>query len=232
MIFELQRRWACRRLGQASIDPRLAHYARRSFAPRRSTPLEKVRFVVFDTEATGLDMTSNRMLSLAAVAINNGVIDLSDRFEVMLQADHVGGAEAAEIHQMVTADVRHGQPEDEGVLAFLTYLETAVLVAHHAGFDVAMLNKVLARLGPVRVYNAVVDTLSLHRRLTRGPLPRDDHHRDTDRSLDGLCTKFGFEIPMRHTAAGDALATAHVLLALLRTADRRGIRTLGALLRS
>jgi DNA polymerase-3 subunit epsilon len=48
--------------------------------------------------------------------------------------------------------------------------------------------------------------------------------------LDSLILRYDIEIPGRHTAAGDALATALVFQRLLRKAERRGIRTLGELL--
>ena len=230
MISKIRRLLARRALSGRGADARLLRYTEHAFARRGRMPLHEVRFVVFDTEATGLDIETNRMLSLAAVAVRNGAIDLSDRLELTFEADHVGGRAAAEIHQMVTADLRDGLSEADGTIDFIEFVRDSVLVAHHVGFDVAMVNKALGRLGPVRLYNPLVDTLVLDRRLTRGPMPRDDHHRDEDRSLDGLCTKFGLDIPMRHSAAGDALATAQLLLALLARAERRGIRTLGALL--
>jgi DNA polymerase-3 subunit epsilon len=46
------------------------------------------------------------------------------------------------------------------------------------------------------------------------------------RSLDSVAHYFGVEIGNRHRAAGDAIATAHVLLGLLRLAQDRGVETL------
>ena len=128
------------------------------------------------------------------------------------------------------SDVQDGLPEETGTLKFLTYLRDSVLVAHHVGFDVAMVNRVLARLGPVQLYNPTLDTLALHERLVRGPHTHEDPSRGESRSLDALCAKFGLDIPMRHSAAGDALATAQLLSALLAIARRRKIDTFGALM--
>ncbi len=232
MIPNLRRYLAVRSLARIDADPILSEYASRRFRTPRSTPIADVRFVVFDTEATGLDLDTNRMLSLAAVAVRGGEIDLSDRLELTFASDDVGGRHAAEIHQMVLADVRDGLSEEIGALRFLAYLKDSILVAHHVGFDVAMINKVLKRMGPVRLYNRCLDTLALDRRLTHGPHQRDDHHRDEDRSLDGLCNKFDLDISFRHSAAGDALATGQLLLKLLACARKRGIATLGALMKS
>jgi DNA polymerase-3 subunit epsilon len=51
------------------------------------------------------------------------------------------------------------------------------------------------------------------------------------RSLDWVARHYGVDIPraVRHRAAGDAIATAHVLLGLLRDAAHRGVATWGEL---
>ena len=235
MIGHLRRLWVRRQLDRLEeVDPRLRTYANHRFSVDRGTALDDVRFVVFDTEATGLDIVDSRMLSLAAVGVRGRTIDLADRLELTFAADGVGGRDAAEIHQLVTADVRDGTTEEAGALAFIDYLKNSVIVAHHVGFDVAMVNRVLARLGPVRLYNPQLDTLLLERRISQGPMAVRDplRARDEDRSLDGLCEKFSLDIPMRHTAAGDALATAQLLVVLLTQARKRGVRTLDALLRN
>ena len=38
--------------------------------PDRSAPIGSVRFVVFDTETSGLDFATNRLLSIAGVALH------------------------------------------------------------------------------------------------------------------------------------------------------------------
>jgi DNA polymerase-3 subunit epsilon len=62
-----------------------------------------------------------------------------------------------------------------------------------------------------------VCTVKLSRRLS----PFLDSH-----NLDALAEHFGFEIPQRHRAAPDALATARVLLRLLDDLEICGVQTL------
>ena len=54
-----------------------------------------------------------------------------------------------------------------------------------------------------------------------------------DHSLDGLCERLRIDLPAaaRHTALGDARATAEVLVRLLPLLHGRGISTFDALLR-
>ncbi|MCB9648614.1 MAG: 3'-5' exonuclease [Deltaproteobacteria bacterium] len=229
MIGAARRAWVRRRLTEAGADPRLLEYLGRSFTPRRRAPLEQVRFVVLDTETTGLDHAQDGLLSLAAVGVQGGAVHLADRLDVIFASPHVGGHAAASVHGLVRRDLAAGVEEAEGVLRFLAMVKDAVLVAHHAAFDTAVLSRVLVGLGAPPLANPVVDTAHLVRRLDGGPLV-DAHRAREDRSLDALVARLGFEIPARHTAAGDTLATAYALLALLARARRRGITTLGDLL--
>jgi DNA polymerase-3 subunit epsilon len=49
---------------------------------------------------------------------------------------------------------------------------------------------------------------------------------DAGHSLDAICERFGIEITDRHTALGDAIVTAAVLLRQIEMLEERGITTL------
>lgn len=229
MIGRIQRRRAHQRLLQAGADPRLLRYLERDFRVPKKQALTETRFVVLDTETTGLDPHNDRMLSMAAVGVKQGAIHLRDRLELTLEGASVGGAHAAPVHGLVTRDLEDGSTEEQAVLQFIAFIGPDVLVAHHAAFDLAVLGRALARLGAPSLANPVVDTGHLAQRLDSGPV-MGGVPRPESRSLDALAARFGFDIPHRHSASGDALVTAQILLALLSKARARGILTLGELL--
>ncbi|WP_297694723.1 exonuclease domain-containing protein, partial [uncultured Eudoraea sp.] len=49
--------------------------------------IEKIRFVVFDTETTGLNSKNDKVLSIGAVSVTGNSIDISDSFEVYLNQE-------------------------------------------------------------------------------------------------------------------------------------------------
>jgi DNA polymerase-3 subunit epsilon len=230
MIDTLRRLLARRKLRHAgAVDPRLERYMHLPFGRWRKVPIQRARYVVFDTETTGLDIASSAPLSLAAVVVDHGRVHVDSRLELVFHHDHVGGKQAAPIHGLLRADVESAPPAEKAVLQFLDFAGDSVLVGHHVGFDVAILDKVLARSGPGRILNDIADTEHVARRLETAVLPRDGDVLEPQ-SLDTLCERYGIPLDMRHTAAGDALATAMLWLVLLGRAHRRGITTVGRLL--
>ena len=84
--------------------------SRKSKAPRGKA-LSEVRFVVFDSETTGLDLSKNRLLSMAGVGMIGHEIQLDDAFEAMVAQSDVGGSDAAVVHGLISHDLAGGLPK-------------------------------------------------------------------------------------------------------------------------
>jgi DNA polymerase-3 subunit epsilon len=188
---------------------------------------DEVRFVVLDCETTGLDPRRDRIVSIGAVALTGGEIDLGDNFEALLRVLH--NTAATLVHGITRDETREGIGEDEALAGLLAYLRDGVIVGHHIGHDLAMINGALDRHQAPGLLNRHLDTGQLALLLAQdgafaGQPPLEDL------SLDGLCRHFDIPPHDRHTAPGDAFLTAQVLLRLLRLAARNGRRTLADLL--
>ncbi len=204
---------------------RLRHYASQSFASVRDHDLSDVRFVVFDTETTGLEVRTDRLLSIAGVVVHSGQIHLDETFETMVEQGHVGSDTAVSVHGLITSDLAGAAAEDEAIANFLAFAGPAPLVAHHAVFDISMLQAGIAKHRGARVRNCWLDTAEIAIRLEQGPISV----HPTDRrlyALDAVLERYDIDVEDRHTAAGDALATAQLLLVLLKRANARGLRRL------
>lgn len=213
-------------------EPLRDYMSKRRAAPR-GMPLGDARFVVFDTETTGLDLSKNRLLSIAGVAVLGLDVRMDDAFEAMVAQPDVGGSDAAVIHGLISHDLIDGLPPDEAVARFLSFAGDAVLVAHHAAFDIRMLQKTIAGHRGAKVWSPSVDTAQLARRVETSAMASkesDDPRQRQAYQLDSLTDRYGIDVSERHTASGDALATALLFQKLLKKAERRGIHTLGDLL--
>jgi DNA polymerase-3 subunit epsilon len=138
----------------------------------------------------------------------------------------------------ITAEeaTQEGVTEAEALAGFLDYLRGAVIVGHHIGFDVEVMQHACQRNFGIDLANRWIDTMevTLHlddegvfEELAQAAGVTLPPFRNF--SLDGLCVQFHVEPHDRHTASGDAFITAQIFLKLLRLAKRQGRTTLGAL---
>ncbi|WP_221032655.1 3'-5' exonuclease [Actomonas aquatica] len=220
----------------AEIDAaavRAAHEAAMAAAPSDGTPVEAVRFVALDCETTGTDAKHDRIVTIGAVTVSDGEILLEEQFEALLQVSH--NTSAVLVHG-VTAEqaAEWGQSEAEAMVDLLGYLQGAVIVGHHIGFDVEVISRACERCLGFGLRNRWLDTMGLTLHLEDagafGPLLEASSSAPPfrDFSLDGLCRRFGVLPHDRHTASGDAFLTAQIFLKLLSLAKHHGRETLGA----
>ena len=187
----------------------------------RRTPLQAVRWVVLDCETSGLDIARDRLLSVGAVAVREGRVQVADAFEARVRQQTPSAPENIVIHGIGgDAQVFGGKELDWVIRELSTFLGEGIPVAFHAAFDGGMLKRHglalrgewldLAGLGP-----ALFPALG-----------------GKDRSLDHWLAAFGIPAVSRHDALGDAFATAQLMLVLLNEAKRQRVNTVEALLKT
>ncbi|MEM7488392.1 MAG: 3'-5' exonuclease [Pseudomonadota bacterium] len=188
-------------------------------ADLEATPLRDLCFVVFDSETTGLDPERDDVVQIGAVRVVNGRRVPGETFETLVDPGRSIPARSTEVHGIDDAMVA-GAPRFGAVCkAFHLFAEDAVIVAHNAPFDMAFLARAAPERG-VTFDHPVLDTVHLSAIVFGG---------SATHTLDALCDRLGVTIPaaLRHTAMGDAVATADVFTAMIPILEARGFRTLG-----
>ena len=197
-----------------------------TFQSSPSGSIEDLRFVVLDTETTGFDLGRDRILCIGAVCLIGNTIEVNKSLEIYIKQEHYD-RESAEIHCIIKDERRPCVSEEEALKFFLEYIGSAVLVAHHANFDISMINNALKRNGLPSLMNKVLDTGVLYKKtLLNSPLLE----RRESYSLDHLADKFNISKKDRHTALGDAYITAIALLKILSFFDGRTKKSVEALM--
>jgi DNA polymerase-3 subunit epsilon len=174
-------------------------------------------YTVFDTETTGLNPSGgDEIIQIGAARIVNGKLLRQESFEQLVDPGRAIPAAGIAIHG-ITPERVAGQPRiDEVLPAFHQFAQDTVLVAHNAAFDMKFLQAPARRAG-LRFQQPVLDTLLLSALVH----PHQASHR-----LEAIAERFGIAVLGRHTALGDALVTAEVLLQLIPLLAEKGIVTL------
>ncbi len=181
-------------------------------------PLSELVYTVFDTETTGLNPSGgDEIIQIGAARVVNGRLLRQESFEQLVDPGRDIPKAGIAIHG-ITPDMVVGQPRiDEVFPAFHQFAQDTVLVAHNAAFDMKFLQAPARRTG-LRLQQPVLDTLLLSAVVH----PHQESHR-----LEAIAERFGITVLGRHTALGDALVTAEVLLKLTPLLRDMGIVTLG-----
>ncbi|MBK1669048.1 DNA polymerase III subunit epsilon [Rhodovibrio sodomensis] len=186
-------------------------------------PLGDIPFVVFDTETTGLEPARDELVQIAAVRVVNGRTIAAETMDTLVDPGRRIPKQASRVHGITDDQVADAPSIQEAVARLHGFARDAVLVAHNAPFDLAFLKRQEAAIG-ASFDHPVLDTVLLSAVL----FGTNEAH-----SLDALCARLGIEIPAdrRHTAMGDAEATAAALCAMIPMLRGRGFTTLQEVLR-
>ena len=185
------------------------------------TSAEHKRWVVVDVETSGMDVSSDRLIAVGAVAMrDDGRVLPADSFEIVIRQDQASSRENILVHGVGVAAQLSGVDPRTAIGAFLEYLSTAPILAFHAPFDRAFLARVIKFYVNQPFDNPWLDLAELAPAL---------YPALNLRSLDEWLARFGIPVSARHSAAADAFATALLAARLLPEARRQGATSFGTM---
>jgi DNA polymerase III subunit epsilon len=176
----------------------------------RGWPPEDVELVALEVETTDLDPESAELLSIGAVPIRGRRVVLSDRFEALLRHDGPTHAASVRIHRLRAIDLTSGLPPAEALAQFCHWLNGRPVLGYCVDFDRAVLDRALRAGGLPPLDVVAYELRSLHRLANSNV----DGHDGVLPDLDLILRDAGIPPLARHTAIGDAVATALAYLAL------------------
>ena len=187
-------------------------------ASQTTTPLTALDAVALDSETTGLDATTDRLLQIGAVAIRGAALRASDSFETFVNPGVRVPPASTAIHGIRDEDLISAPGPAEALVELRAFLAARPVIGYAIAFDLEVLSREAARAGQDWPEVVALDVR---------PLARLVAPSLADHGLDALCAWAGIENRGRHTAMGDAVATAELFLHLIPLLREKEIRTLG-----
>jgi DNA polymerase-3 subunit epsilon len=204
-----------------------SEYQKTYHPPEKNVLLSTLSYVVLDTETTGLDIKTDQIITLGAVRIQNQEIPVHDVLSCSIRQNIFHKNDAVSIHGLVQTE-KKGVPGDEAMSTFFSFIHSDIIIGHHIGFDVKMIEKTSSMNGGGTIKNLILDTSIMAKRLDNPMSPESLDGKNY--SLDVLCKRFDIVTKDRHTALGDAFLTALLFMKLIRLFEKKGIKTLKQLL--
>jgi len=164
---------------------------------------EKENIIVFDVESTGVDVTEDEIIQIAAIKLNKKG-EVVDKFEKFLK-NKKPVKDSYYVHGFSDEMLQRIGEEKEKVLKeFVEYSKDSIIVGHNVQYDINILCSELERsnLGKPK-FKTFYDTLDIYRRFYPGNI---------NYKLENLSKVYDTKHKPSHDAMDDIIATGELLV--------------------
>lgn len=177
--------------------------------PKRLTgkPVDKARYIVIDTETTGLQCYGGDEIVSIAMLELRGLEPTGREYIQLVNPGRPIPELTSKIHGIHDEDVKDAPKIGEIIESIVDFIGYGILVGHHVNFDIRFLNKSVQKHLLCPLKHPWLDTMLLYLAHT-GRMGKY-----TLEEVAGYCD---VEIRERHTARGDAMVAADVFTCLAR----------------
>ena len=199
-----------------------------------SRRIEDAGYVVVDTELTGLDGRKDSIVSIGALHMKGGRLDLSDTFYRLVKPRTDLSAESVVIHEITPGEVLH-KPDIGAVISeFIEFCGGDIIVGYCLDIDMAFLNREKKRISGTLFQNLLLDI----RPLFEWARSKETFKQKACASLPAQCKLYdmakclGIPFNGAHNAMVDAFVTAQIfqrIIPVLAVSDTRTVGDLMAL---
>jgi len=193
--------------------------------------IREMRYVVIDTELTGLDERKDSIVSIAAIRMVGGRIDLEDTFYRLVNPETELTAESVIIHGITPSEVAKKPGIEKALSEFLQFCGNDVVVGHCVSIDLSFINREMKRMLGYTMKNHAVDTSAIYEWIQKKFSSRRAFpYSFTDSGLYDIAQFFGIPVNGAHNAVMDAFITAQVFQRFIPMLIDGGIKSIGDLL--
>jgi len=167
-------------------------------------------YVVFDTETTGLNPKRDEILSIGAVKIKDNRILASQTFEVFMKNSQSINSKSIQIHGIRPCDVENSISAQQGIIEFLNFIGSRVLIGYYLEFDVKMVNRYIKPMLGITLPNKIIEVSEIYFDKKIAFIPQGN----IDLRFDTILKNCAIPDMGVHNAVNDAIMTAMIFLKL------------------
>jgi DNA polymerase-3 subunit epsilon len=200
----------------------------------KKQPLKQVTYVFIDTELTGLNERTDSIISIGALKMAEGRIELGTTFYSLVKPNTKSkmNGKSIFIHTITPNEVSEERELPAVLSEFLQFCGNDVLVGHYVSIDFSFINKEMNLSLGFSLPNPILDTFTLYNWLW-GKWASEPgfslHPQQVD--LYDIAKSFGIPFTGAHNAVMDAFITAQIFQRFIPWLERSGIYNLEDLLR-
>jgi DNA polymerase III subunit epsilon len=196
--------------------------------------LDDVSYVFIDTELTGFNERTDSIVSIGAIKMAKGRIELGNTFYSLVKPKSKSkmNGKSVLIHTITPTEVS-GEKDIPAVLSeFIKFCGPEVLIGHFVSIDLGFINKALKQTLGFPLANPILDIFTLYSWLWEKWSSEPEFSLHPQRvDLYAIAKALGIPFTGAHNAVMDAFITAQVFQHFLPWLKRSGIDNLKNLLR-
>ncbi|RJR17544.1 MAG: 3'-5' exonuclease [Desulfobacteraceae bacterium] len=197
---------------------------------RADVSIKETHFTALDTELTGLDKKRDAIISIGAVKMVGGRIDMGKSFYHLVNPGTEMGKASIVVHEITPSDIHEKPSIDSVIREFFKFCSDDILIGHFISIDLNFLNREARRITGRPLPNPAIDTLAMVDWLKWSSHGDDSEINPENYQLHEIARGLGITPEGAHNALMDAFMTAQVFQRLIPRLEQKGISTLGRLM--
>ena len=216
---------------QKDLHPGAVKYLQDFEQINQDALVQEAKYIVFDTELTGLNIKKDSIVSIGALKMHGGKIDLNETYYRVVDPNAVFTGQSVLVHGITPSEASECPKIDLLLPEFLDFCSNRIIVGHFVAIDLAFINKEMTKLFGFPLQNPAVDTMKVYQWIRKNEEQLCSYHAGLSENMDLLSLANRYSIPVNkaHHALDDAFVTAQLFQRFIALTTKFGARTIADL---
>lgn len=200
-------------------------YSFKKATPNKS--INEAEYIVLDTELTGLNLKTDSIISIGALKMTGGRINVSNFFYRIVKPKAKVKGESIIIHGITPTEASECPDINTLLPEFLDFCKDSIIVGHFISIDMGFINRGMKKLYGSTMSNPMIDTHKIYQWIRQKEERSDAFYvgKPEDAGLFKLARQYEIPVKGMHNALNDAFVAAQLFQRFLSLLKGFGIRT-------